>query len=231
MNKKSFIIYMNYEDKLAPLTDEEVGKILRATFYYLRTNSIPKNLSEKLKYVFNFIKVDLDDNNKKYQAKVDRLRENAKSSKSKRKAANRNENKQTESVNDNTIYIDINNNNKDLEDRGMGKETFTNDDLEIIKDEWNEVAKNDLSKITVLSKTRKDKLKLRLKEYGKDLIIDAIKKIPKSKFLLGDNKQGWKCSFDWLIENDKNILKVYEGNYESKEKKKTLKDISFKDLE
>ena len=37
-----------------------------------------------------------------------------------------------------------------------------------------------------------------------------------SKFLKGDNKRGWKASFDWLFENDKNWVKVYEGNYDNK---------------
>jgi len=32
----------------------------------------------------------------------------------------------------------------------------------------------------------------------------------KSPFLTGD---GWKVSFDWLIENDTNYLKTLEGNY------------------
>ena len=38
-----------------------------------------------------------------------------------------------------------------------------------------------------------------------------------SKFLRGDNKNGWRASFDWLFENGKNWVKVYEGNYNNKQ--------------
>ena len=37
----------------------------------------------------------------------------------------------------------------------------------------------------------------------------------------GDNDRGWKASFDWLLENDSNIMKVLEGNYP---KNKSVKD-------
>lgn len=206
MQRKTFVLYMDYEDKLAPLTDEELGKIMRGIWLYLRTKKEPNNLSEKLKYVFNFIKVDLDGNDKKYQEKVDRLRENAKSSKSKRNA---NKSKQIDSDSEDTTNTNTNT-NKDLEEESMREETFKK-----IQEEFNLVG---LSKVTTLSKSRKEKLKLRIKEFGEATIISAIQKIPKSEFLMGKNKNGWKCTFDWLIENDKNILKVYEGNYDGNEK-------------
>ena len=79
--------------------------------------------------------------------------------------------------------------------------------------EWNEFAsKNSLSKITSLTDTRKKKLESRLKnsEFEK-LFKNALIEIKKSKYLLG--AKGWKVSFDWLIQNSENILKVIEGNY------------------
>ena len=82
--------------------------------------------------------------------------------------------------------------------------------FQVIVDEWNAVG---LSKITTLSKSRKEKIKLRIKEIGEDSVIAAIRKIPLSRFLMGHNDRKWKCSFDWLFDNDKNILKVLEGNY------------------
>ena len=36
-----------------------------------------------------------------------------------------------------------------------------------------------------------------------------------SKFLKGESKRGWKASFDWVFENDKNWVKVWEGNYDN----------------
>ena len=52
-------------------------------------------------------------------------------------------------------------------------------------------------------------------EAALPLIHLLFEKMMQSKFLRGDNKRGWKASFDWLFENDKNWVKVYEGNYDS----------------
>ena len=83
--------------------------------------------------------------------------------------------------------------------------------------EWNEFAsKNSLSKISSLSNSRKRKLQMRLKNGNfKKLFDTALIEIKKSQYLLG--AKGWKITFDWLIKNDENILKVVEGNYRDKE--------------
>ena len=83
--------------------------------------------------------------------------------------------------------------------------------------EWNKFAsKNSLSKISSLSNSRKSKLQMRLKNNNfKKLFDTALIEIKKSQYLLG--AKGWKITFDWLIKNDENILKVVEGNYRDKE--------------
>lgn len=72
-------------------------------------------------------------------------------------------------------------------------------------------------KVFKLSDSRKTKIRIRLEEMKNDYsILETIfKKMGESKFLQGDNKTGWKASFDWLFENEKNWVKVIEGNYES----------------
>ena len=85
--------------------------------------------------------------------------------------------------------------------------------------EWNGFAfENSLSKISSLSESRKKKLEARMKSGNfKQLFEDALEEIKKSQYLLGS--KGWKISFDWLIKNDENILKVVEGNYQDKQQK------------
>ena len=95
---------------------------------------------------------------------------------------------------------------KSLEKEGVGEKTFTR-----IVEAWNGIG---LAEVRTLSKSRKDKIRLRVKELGADKIVEAIERIPNSKFLMGENRQGWRCSFDWLFTNDSNIVKVLEGNYE-----------------
>ena len=68
-----------------------------------------------------------------------------------------------------------------------------------------------ISKVLKISESRRAKLKKRFSE-GFD-IETILKETLKSKFLLGENQRKWKISFDWLIENDKNCLKVLEGKY------------------
>lgn len=75
-----------------------------------------------------------------------------------------------------------------------------------------------LPKIRSLSDSRKSKIKSRWKELKCIEAFEALfYRVEESNFLTG--KAGsWKCSFDWLVENDKNYLKVMEGNYDNKKK-------------
>jgi hypothetical protein len=41
-----------------------------------------------------------------------------------------------------------------------------------------------------------------------------VLKAASTPFCLGSNDRGWRVTFDWLIENDKNISKLLEGNYD-----------------
>jgi len=88
-------------------------------------------------------------------------------------------------------------------------------------DSWNLLCKDypSLPKILAISDDRRKKLKKRFefKEF-REKILDAIKAIPQYKFLLGENEQGWTVSFDWLIYNNTNFLKILEGRYKDKKK-------------
>ncbi|MBQ7139945.1 MAG: hypothetical protein IJO32_00400 [Bacilli bacterium] len=77
MGKNSFILYTDYEEKLAPLSDKELGEIIRNIFVYLRTGKVQK-MDRALSFVFNFIKVELDKNNENYERIVERNKENGK---------------------------------------------------------------------------------------------------------------------------------------------------------
>lgn len=68
-------------------------------------------------------------------------------------------------------------------------------------------------KIKTLSKSRIRKIQLRLKENPLDWWKKVFEEVEATPFLKGENKNGWKATLDWLIDNDKNALKVYEGNY------------------
>ena len=86
--------------------------------------------------------------------------------------------------------------------------------------EWNLCFKDEpllLKKpISTDSKSRLAKCKLRLNEHP-DLSWwrEVYSEIKKSNFCKGENPRGWRVTFDWLVDNDKNALKVYEKNFEN----------------
>ena len=89
-----------------------------------------------------------------------------------------------------------------------------------IKELWNAVCVG-YPKLHSLSESRKNKMRNRIAEMGgaekaMGLLREIFTKMQASNFLRGDNKRGWKASFDWLFENDKNWVKVYEGNYDNR---------------
>ena len=86
---------------------------------------------------------------------------------------------------------------------------------------WNNLLGLHLPKIRLpLSPSRERKLRLRIKEHPQeDFWSEVFTAILKSDFLMGRNgngASGWRIGFDWLIENDKNCLKIAEGTYANK---------------
>ena len=74
------------------------------------------------------------------------------------------------------------------------------------------------SRIVELGDVRKQKIRTRLEEMNGDFkILESVfSAMESSKFLKGDNRIGWKASFDWLFANSTNWVKVAEGNYQDK---------------
>lgn len=73
-------------------------------------------------------------------------------------------------------------------------------------------------RIIKMSDARKQKIRIRLEEmkFDLELLENIFKSMEKSKFLRGDNKNGWKATFDWVFDNEKNWVKIAEGNYNDK---------------
>jgi hypothetical protein len=80
---------------------------------------------------------------------------------------------------------------------------------------WNEVcAPAGLPKVEMLSATRRQKALCRLRDHPDDAFWNvAMARVRASPFLTGKNERKWKANFDWLIDNDTNAVKVYEGRY------------------
>ena len=80
-----------------------------------------------------------------------------------------------------------------------------------LKGLWNRYA-GILPKVLDLTKKRQEKSRLRIREHPNEEFWETLFiKIQTCEFLLGDSDGGWKASFDWIIQNSDNCLKVLEG--------------------
>ena len=86
-----------------------------------------------------------------------------------------------------------------------------------IMEEWNRICTG-LDPASRMTKRRRKHLGARWKQFGKDLSMfsNAFGKIQASDFCRGQNDRGWTASFDWIIQDDTNMVKVLEGKYRNK---------------
>lgn len=95
-----------------------------------------------------------------------------------------------------------------------------------VQDLWNSQIIS-CPKVSKLTDARKRQIKTRVSEMGgwekaRNIIVDCINRINHSSFLSGLSGS-WQASFDWLFKNDKNWVKVQEGNYDDKDVAKAVR--------
>lgn len=81
---------------------------------------------------------------------------------------------------------------------------------------WNTITYK-LPKIQEITQGRATKLAARIKAGMP--ISDVVARLEASSFATGANERGWRASFDWVIANDNNWVKVMEGKYDDKDSK------------
>lgn len=77
--RKSFILYTDYEEHLSLLSTQGKGELFEAIFYYIRTGNVPQ-LSAEVGIAFSFIRSQLDRDNEKYDKSIEQRKEAAKKS-------------------------------------------------------------------------------------------------------------------------------------------------------
>lgn len=75
--KTFFIMHHNYWNWFKLLTDEELGKLIRAVFLYEKEQKEPQTLDEKLTILFFMIKDALDKDRAKYESVCNKNKANA----------------------------------------------------------------------------------------------------------------------------------------------------------
>ena len=95
-------------------------------------------------------------------------------------------------------------------------DTVSKDDVQKVVDAWNTVGLAKVRKILPNTERYKS-LVARIKEYGMDDVMEALEKVRKSKFLHGDNKDGWKADFEFFVAPNR-FPRILEGKYDGGEK-------------
>lgn len=74
-----------------------------------------------------------------------------------------------------------------------------------------------LNKVSRMTVPRRKAIQSALEEIGRDKLAEVFLKAEASDFLTKRHSDGWRPSFDWLL-NPENYTKVLEGNYDNRDK-------------
>lgn len=114
------------------------------------------------------------------------------------------------------VFVSVSDSSKRIRNRDKGEEGTETTPHSEVQEIFNRVCSS-FGKVQKMSNSRKDKLRTRWQEIKTLEAFETIcLKMESSDFLKGDNKQKWKATFDWILENDNNWVKVIEGNYDNK---------------
>jgi hypothetical protein len=88
---------------------------------------------------------------------------------------------------------------------------------------WNKMAKaHGLPLVRVLDNGRKQQLRLRRKEHGEAVLLEAIALVGQSPWLRGEGRDGsWRPNFDFILQPS-SLRKVLEGCYGADPEKRIL---------
>ena len=236
--KKSFILYYDYRNHLALLSNEERGQLLMALLDYAENGEEPE-LEGAALMAFSFIRAQMDRDAAKYAETVQKRREagrqggrppkpNESNEKQKEaKKANGFLEKQKEAKKpDNDNVTDNDNDNVTVTDNDTGiyippkggeSPAPAADPVpySVIVDMYHTISMS-YPKLRTISENRKKAIAARWKEHKQDLetFRELFSRAEASLFLKGKNKRNWAADFNWLM-NSENMAKVLEGNYDN----------------
>lgn len=101
-------------------------------------------------------------------------------------------------------------------EQGLGYKNVENinqsKNLTPLQELWNLICL-DLPKVKENSNSRKAKEIVRLRERRLEKWKAVFETLNNSDFCKGINDRGWQATYDWIISNDTNAVKVLEGKY------------------
>ena len=119
-------------------------------------------------------------------------------------------------LNDIMINDKLNNNieSKDSLSVDTGSEDKINY-MEIVTFYNNSVRNRNITQCIKLTEKRKQAIKARVIEFGRERVFEAITKAAESSFCNGANDRNWKADFDFVFNSNK-MANILEGKYDDK---------------
>ena len=219
----TIVFYRDWYDAISELPPEERVQAYDAVFLYAFKGETPTN--KLIRGITALMRSAIDRDSERYQEICKARSEAGKKGMAKRwgnkgNSDNKsyqpittdNKNNHNDNKNDNENVND-NDNKNDNENKNI---VYPYQDIAAL---WKEICPM-LPQIKKLNTNRRLKIKTRLHEFGDNpkewlaFVRDLFARVAASSFLRGENNHNWVCTFDWLFENEKNWVKVIEGNYD-----------------
>jgi hypothetical protein len=224
--KKNLIIFPSLWEGIKELTNEQKGELFSALCLKFLEGAEPEIVDNYVKFVYKFYSTAIADNLKKYEEICEKRAEarRGKTNNNKQQQTTTNNNK-TEQKKTKSDFVAHKEKEKEKEEeKEKVKEKVFNSLADAVR-AFNFQLSEKLPMVVTFNDKRKQKLATRWEEFQKvgepaEVWAKLLSIIKKSKFLTGETGE-WKCSFDWLIDNSTNWLKVYEGHYNNSTNQKS----------
>lgn len=214
--KKNLIIFPSLWEGIKKLNNEQKGVLFSALCTKFFEGEEPVIEDEIVTFVYSFYSSAIAESMKKYEDICEKRAQARKQRITKTINEKQNSTKSNKSLQNSTKSNFVTHKEKE-KDNEKDNEKINNTILADAVREFNTALSHRLPMVVTFNDKRKNKLSTRFKEFEQvgtpsEVWTALIDKIKNSKFLLGDTGE-WKCSFDWLVDNSTNWLKVYEGHY------------------
>ena len=225
MSKKNLLIFPSLWEGIKELTNEQKGELFGALCLKFLEGKEPVITDDYVRFVYKFYSSAIADNLKKYEEICEKRAEarRGKTNDNKQQQITTNNNK-TEQKKTKSNFVVYKEKEKEEEIEKVKEEENIYNSLADAVRAFNSQLSEKLPMVVTFNEKRKQKLATRWEEFKKvgepqEVWQNLIEIIKNSKFLLGEASE-WKCSFDWLVENSTNWLKVYEGHYNNSNNQK-----------
>lgn len=224
MSKKNLLIFPSLWEGIKDLTNEQKGELFSALCLKFLEGEEPEVKDNYVKFVYKFYSTAIADNLKKYEEicekRAEARRGKTNDNKQEQTITNNNKTEQKKTKTDFVVYKEKEKEKEKEEEKEKEKINSLADAVRA----FNFHLSDKLPMVVTFNEKRKQKLASRWEEFKKvgepaEVWAKLLSIIKKSKFLTGEAGD-WKCSFDWLVENSTNWLKVYEGHYNNSNNQK-----------